>query len=243
MGPERSSAKETLSLSSTPAGLLLERLSSCSRRMVSVEIVPRVGTYVTQIDLRSVKNAYEMKKNLEGLAAELAAQRATEEQVRDLLSIAQGFSQLDNVQQYRECIENDKKFHYFTRLASGNPLLIKTLNDLSVITVRFLQYIQYVEEDYQWYKGSIMAIARAIRDRDGPRARSEAEEHTAAFLAKLASYFLWIGRTFFKGGYPMYEIRWHGRGGQGGIYRSPASWDGGIRVRRTALVSFSFLWP
>ncbi|MBN1332644.1 MAG: GntR family transcriptional regulator [Synergistales bacterium] len=154
-----------------------------------VEIVPRVGTYVTQIDLRSVKNAYEMKKNLEGLAAELAAQRATEEQVLDLLSIAQGFSQLDNVQQYRECIENDKKFHYFTRLASGNPLLIKTLNDLSVITVRFLQYIQYVEEDYQWYKGSVMAIARAIRDRDGPRARSEAEEHTAAFLAKLASYF------------------------------------------------------
>jgi len=154
-----------------------------------VEIVPRVGTYVSQIDLRSVKNAYEMKKNLEGLAAELAAQRATKEQVQDLLSIAEGFSRLDNVQQYRECIENDKKFHFFTRLASGNPLLIKTLNDLSMITVRFLQYIQYVEEDYQWYKGSIMAIAQAIRDRDGPRARMEAEEHTAAFLAKLASYF------------------------------------------------------
>jgi len=34
-----------------------------------------------------------------------------------------------------------------------------------------------------------MAAAQAIRDRDGLRARMEAEEHTAAFLAKLASYF------------------------------------------------------
>jgi len=154
-----------------------------------VEILPRVGTYVSQIDLRSVRNAYEMKKNLEGLAAELASQRATEEQIEGLLEIAETFSRLDNVRNYRECIENDKKFHYYTRLACGNPLLVKTLNDLSDITVRFLQHIQYVEHDYQWYKDSIMAIASAIRDRDGPRARREAEEHTAAFLAKLANYF------------------------------------------------------
>jgi len=91
--------------------------------------------------------------------------------------------------QYKECIENDRKFHYLTRIASRNPLLINSLNDLSVITVRFLQYIQYVERDYQWYQDSISAIARAIRDRDTARARVDAEQHTAAFLTKLAQYF------------------------------------------------------
>jgi len=154
-----------------------------------VQIMPRVGTYVTQVDLRSARHAYEMKKILEGLAAELAAQRATEEEIEELMELAGTFSRLDNFMQYKECIENDRKFHYLTRIASRNPLLINSLNDLSVITVRFLQYIQYVERDYQWYQDSISAIARAIRDRDTARARVDAEQHTAAFLTKLAQYF------------------------------------------------------
>jgi len=154
-----------------------------------VSMIPRVGTYVTPVDIRSVSHAYEMKKDLEGLAAELAAQRATEKQIAELVELAGTFSELDNLRQYRECIENDRKFHHLTRMACGNPLLIEALNGLSVITVRFLQYIQYVEEDYQWYRESITAIAEAIRDRDASGARREAEQHTAAFLTKLGKYF------------------------------------------------------
>lgn len=52
-----------------------------------LDLKPRVGTFVTQIDLPSVKYAYEVKKNLEGLAAELAASRRTEEEVTELLKL------------------------------------------------------------------------------------------------------------------------------------------------------------
>lgn len=154
-----------------------------------VQMLPRIGTSVSQVDIMSVRYAYEVRKNLEGLAAELASQRATDEQVDQLVELAGTFSKLDNFQHYRECIENDRKFHHLTRMASGNPILINTLNDLSLITVRFLQYIQYVEMDYQWYKDSIIAIAEAVRERNAPRARKEAEQHTAAFMTKLAKYF------------------------------------------------------
>lgn len=154
-----------------------------------VSIVPRKGTYVSQVDIRAARHAYEMKKDLEGLAAELAARRATREQIDRLLKTASEFRDLDNYFQYRKCIEKDRLFHHLTRLASGNPLLIQTLEKLSIITVRFLTYIQYVEKDYQWYQDSINAIASAIYERDAARARKEAEEHTAAFLTKLADYF------------------------------------------------------
>lgn len=154
-----------------------------------VQIIPRVGTSVSQVDIRSVRYAYEVRKNLEGLAAELASQRATDAQLEELVDLAGTFSTLDNFTHYRECIENDRKFHYLTRMASGNPILIDTLDDLSLITVRFLQYIQYVETDYQWYKDSINVIAEALRKRDASRARMEAEKHTEAFLTKLAKYF------------------------------------------------------
>ncbi|HDQ93616.1 MAG TPA: GntR family transcriptional regulator [Synergistetes bacterium] len=158
-----------------------------------VETVPRVGTFVSPIDIKSVRHAYEMKKNLEGLAAELAATRASEDQMDGLLDLAGAFGDLDNFRDYRECIEKDSRFHELTHQSSGNPLLMQTLNNLSLVTVRFLQHIQYVETEYQWYKDSIYAIAEAIKRRDPAKARREAENHTAAFLTKLASYF--FGKT------------------------------------------------
>ena len=52
-----------------------------------VEFRPRVGTFVTQIDIKTVKSAYEVKKNLEAFAAELAAKRATDEEIEILFQI------------------------------------------------------------------------------------------------------------------------------------------------------------
>ncbi len=51
-----------------------------------VNLVPRVGTYVTQVDIRDIKYAYEVKKHLEILACELAAERATEDQILELMT-------------------------------------------------------------------------------------------------------------------------------------------------------------
>ena len=49
-------------VSRTPVREALIKLSQIDL----VEIRPRVGTFVTQIDLATVKSAYEVKKNLEG---------------------------------------------------------------------------------------------------------------------------------------------------------------------------------
>lgn len=49
---------EEFSVSRTPIREALLKLSEKG----FVELVPRVGTYVTQIDLRNVKYAYEVKK-------------------------------------------------------------------------------------------------------------------------------------------------------------------------------------
>ena len=56
---------EEFGVSRTPVREALLRLSQIGL----VEMVPRVGTFITQIDLMMVRHAYEVKKNLEGLAA------------------------------------------------------------------------------------------------------------------------------------------------------------------------------
>ena len=150
---------------------------------------PRVGTFVTQIDLESVKHAYEVKKNLEGLAAELAASRATTAQIDELFEIIRRFDNYDIVDDYKACIKDDQKFHRIVREASGNPILIEMLEELNIKTARFLQYIKYVIEDVNWFRTSLKLMADCIKAHDAEGARKTTEEHTEEFLLQMSKRF------------------------------------------------------
>ncbi|MBU0957141.1 MAG: GntR family transcriptional regulator, partial [Spirochaetes bacterium] len=126
-----------------------------------VETRPRVGTYVTQIDIMSVKNAYEVKKNLEGLAAELAARRAGPREVAELFEIIDRFTGYDIIADYKQCIDDDQRFHEIVRQAARNDLLTEILEMLNTRTARFLQQIQYVIDDFDWFRDSLRQMARA----------------------------------------------------------------------------------
>ena len=154
-----------------------------------VEMKPRVGTFITQINLEKVKYAYEVKKNLEGLAAELASQRATDEEIDELFVIIERFKNYDIVKDYKKCIEDDQRFHKIVRNASKNPILIDMLEELNVKTARFLQSIHYVLDDYDWFNNSLIEMATAIKDRDREFARKSTEDHTLKFLKQLSNSF------------------------------------------------------
>lgn len=176
---------EEFGVSRTPVREALLKLSQNGL----VDLKPRVGTYVSQVDLKAVKHAYEVKKNLEGLAAEMAALRASEEEIGELFNIIDRFSKYDIVRDYKECIKDDQRFHQIIRGASRNPILIEMLEELNIKTARFLQYIQYVLEDYKWFDESLREMAEAIKNRDTDKAREVTEEHTRMFLEQLSRYF------------------------------------------------------
>ncbi len=154
-----------------------------------LDLRPRVGTFVTQVDLQSVKHAYEVKKNLEGLAAELAAERANKEQIKELFEIIERFEHYDIVDDYKACIKDDQRFHRIVREASNNPMLIEMLEGLNIKTARFLQYINYILEDVHWFKTSLSVMATAIKEHDAKKARETTEEHTQEFLDQMSRRF------------------------------------------------------
>ncbi len=176
---------ESFGVSRTPIREALIKLSQNGL----LDILPRQGTYVSQVDLAMVKNAYEVKKNLEGLAAELAAQRATDREIEELFEIIERFESYDLINDYKSCIQDDQRFHQIVRTASRNPILIEMLDELNTKTARFLQYIHYVIEDYDWFAISLKEMAEAIRDRDKENARLETERHTKKFLEQMSKRF------------------------------------------------------
>ena len=176
---------EEFNVSRTPVREAIIKLSQIGL----LEIRPRIGTFVTQIDLMSVKHAYEVKKNLEGLAAELAAQRASDEVINELFAIVERFEHINIVVDYKQCIIEDQRFHKLTRESANNPILNNVLDELNIKTARFLQYINYVLEDRIWFQDSLRGIATAIKNRDIDEARKATEEHTRIFLEQLSKRF------------------------------------------------------
>jgi len=154
-----------------------------------VEVVPRVGTYVAQINLQKVKNAYELKKKLESLAAELASQRADRREMETLVDLAKSIESYDPNENYKDLIIADQLFHKLIRQYSKNEWLIEILEDLNVQTERFLRQIEYKLRDPKWYYDSISSIVEAICSRDSQSASDEAEKHTQMFLDQLFRNF------------------------------------------------------
>jgi DNA-binding GntR family transcriptional regulator len=176
---------EEFKVSRTPIREALLKLS----HLDLVKIVPRAGTYVAEIDIKSVIYAYELKTKLDALSAELASKRITESEIEELEDIAQRIKTYDSVKDYKECILDDQLFHKKIREASKNPLLIEYLNNLNDRTARFLQHIQYVVKEWTWYNKSLLLMIEAIKKGDAVTAGREAEKHVEVFLKELSEHF------------------------------------------------------
>ncbi|MDV3425751.1 MAG: GntR family transcriptional regulator [Bacillota bacterium] len=176
---------EEFKVSRTPIREALLKLSEKSW----VNFIPRVGIYVSQIDLKHIKNAYEVKKSLEALASELASVRATDDEIKEILSIVEEMESYDTKTEYSKIIQADQVFHKRIAEISKNELLTSLLEDVNSEIARFLLHIRYVIDDPQWFHHSLQGIAYAIRDRDPKKAKMEAQEHSDAFLIKLTNMF------------------------------------------------------
>lgn len=173
-------------ISRTPVRESLLKLSSKSM----ISMIPRIGTYVTQIDIKEVKNAYQVKKKLEAYAAELAAEYASEDQINKLLEISQEMETYNGNCDYLKYIDADYQFFKIIREVSRNEIIIQMLEELNNITVRFLRYIQYVNDNPKWHSQSLKSIAMSIKNRDSETSYKETEYFNSVYVKKLFnSYF------------------------------------------------------
>lgn len=114
-----------------------------------VEILPRKGAFVKKISLQDIEEHFPVRVVLEALAARLACQRITAE---DLQGMEEAFSGMKRAAQEKDAKLYWKchlRFHEIFIAASGNPLLTSILRTLRVQTVWHRFYFQYHEENFR----------------------------------------------------------------------------------------------
>lgn len=104
--------------------------------------VPNVGARVAQLSLEELRDIYEVRVELEGMACRLATQRMTDEEVQELSSLLESHKQTIDAEQGQSYYQKagDLDFHYCIIQGSKNTRLQQMLLGDLYHQVRMYRY-------------------------------------------------------------------------------------------------------
>ena len=154
-----------------------------------VEVQPRRGTFVSAVEAADIQNITEVRAELEGYAAELAALRLDPETRAKADALREEIESLDGAGDQDLLMRMDERIHRFIWEAAHNPYLTQTLERYFTHSLR----IWYLVLDCVPTLGHAVhdqtQLLEAILDRNGPHARTIMHEHVLAFQREILTAF------------------------------------------------------
>lgn len=150
-------------------------------RMLELEgfviMMPRKGAYVSDISIKDIASVFEIRRALEGLAAELAAERASPEHLERLERLLVELADCVEREDVNRFVELDTEFHETVYEASRNerlaPILSLLREQIQRFRTRTLSNPGRMRIAYDEHR----ALVEALADHDAERARQLASDH------------------------------------------------------------------
>jgi DNA-binding GntR family transcriptional regulator len=164
---------EELGVSRTPIREALRKLELEG----FIVMVPRKGAYVADLSFKDIADVFEIRAALEGLAAGLAAERITEEELEAMERLLVEKREAITNNDISKLVEVDTRFHELLYQASRNERLSSIISNLREQIQRFrltsLSFPGRMKDSLSEHK----KIVEAIQSRDSQIARFVAQEH------------------------------------------------------------------
>ncbi len=142
-----------------------------------VVMVARKGAYVADVSVKDILDVMEVRSVLEGLAASLAAERITDEELEELEFISYHFKRHLENDNTEGMIEMDKEFHDRIIQATRNLKLIQITQGLQEQVHRFrITYFSELGKSRD-ILAEHQSILEAIVNRDANAAQKVAQQH------------------------------------------------------------------
>lgn len=135
-----------------------------------VQPVPRMGYIVSPITTRDVQEIYEMRIILETSTVRLAATRATEMELRDLVESANFTYTFKDLPSYSVFLEKNKLFHQSIAKLSRNSRLVQQLTRTMDESTRVFHLGLDIRDSTEKMRDDHLAVARALLERDANQA-------------------------------------------------------------------------
>ncbi len=157
-----------------------------------IKPLPRLGYMVTTVDIFEVRDLVELRRELEGYAGYLAAQRITRAQLEDLRNIfREAEAETTPIQDVANISEYfDTRFHSLVYQAAGNQKLTKILQDLHIVMLRIWFHAGLGAIGFAHQAQNLYAVLEALDQKDPQKARAAMEGHVDQYAAQVKEKFL-----------------------------------------------------
>jgi len=175
------SEKEIVSrfkLSRTPVRQALFRME----RDGLIEIIPRKGAFVKFLSMKDIKELYQVRKALEGMAARIAAENIDLDALKEYENFYLNALKENSNQSLQEIVDFGLKFHNFIIDSADNQRIKNILKDLRVQLEISRMFFLNPSPSAQPSRGlqSInehLAIIEALKKRDSELVEARMREH------------------------------------------------------------------
>lgn len=155
-----------------------------------INIIPQQGVFVAGVETeKEIDDIFQLRAELEGLAAYLAAEKISEEQKASLKEYTKELEECIKNNDQRGCIRVDIAFHRIIKEASNNKWLEKFLDTLFEQATRFRSSSFSRKGRMHEFLLEHMELADAINSGDSDRARKCAEDHIKAAWDSIITVF------------------------------------------------------
>lgn len=142
-----------------------------------VTMSPRRGAAVAQITEKSMSDVLEVRRAMDALCAELACERISEEELKQLEKACKEFEQATGTKDIKVIAQADVKLHDIILQATGNQRLVQLVNNLSEQMYRYrFEYLKDFSQHENLVEEHRM-IYESLRDHDRERASEAAKVH------------------------------------------------------------------
>jgi len=142
-----------------------------------VVMVPRKGAYVAGVSIKDIADVFEVRAALEGLAASLAAERITEDELDRLERSIVSINEVSDGKNINKVVESDIDFHDMLYQASRNQKLITIITNLKEQLQRYRATSLAEEGRTKDAVDEHKQIVEAISERNGELAAELARQH------------------------------------------------------------------
>jgi len=162
-----------LGISRTPVREAINRLE----KEGLVEIFPQRGAFVVRFSEKDINELFLIRENLEGLAAYLAAEKMTENDLVKLESCIQGFKEPYSKKDIQRYAREDFKFHQMIVMISDARRLINLISALHDHIRIFRLTTKGLSSRMSTSLAEHQSLIEALRIRDAEEAERQMRQH------------------------------------------------------------------
>lgn len=153
-----------------------------------IEMIPRKGAYVSSTTLKEMMDVLEVRRLIEGFAAESAAKNMKDDTLALLYRTHKGFLKALDDNDRESMVALDNEFHDLILSASDNLKLVEIQRSLAEQILRYRSSYFNEFKNYDELKSMHENIYKAIAEKNIEKAGELSREHVALVEKRVIEY-------------------------------------------------------